>query len=349
MSQNDYGFASQLLHRAALSTPFITQACFDIERAINNAEDSRLGRHIFVAGLARSGTTILLRALHKTNVFRSLTYRDMPFVLMPNLWGKLSRVFHIYEDEKERAHGDRIQVGFDSPEAFEEVFWRSFCGNAYIKVDCLQPHTVDSETLDLFVEFVSLVLASGSSTETRYLSKNNNNILRLHAIRQAFPNAIILIPFRNPIQQANSLLKQHILFSERHQSDRFSYDYMGWLGHHEFGLTHRPYRFSKNKAVGQSAYAKSNINYWLNTWIKTYSYIYETMPETAILVSYEDLCTGPKELLNKILRISDVTYDVDSLVTEFQAARIAKVEGLDQALTNASLDLYNRMAERARE
>ncbi len=89
-----------------------------------------------------------MRALHETGVFRSLTYRDMPFVLMPRTWRKFSLSFQTYGDEKERAHGDRITVNFDSPEAFEEVFWRAFCGEDYIRYDCLIPHKVSKEIQD---------------------------------------------------------------------------------------------------------------------------------------------------------------------------------------------------------
>ena len=31
-----------------------------------------------------------------------------------------------YLDFKERAHGDGIKVSTESPEAFEEVFWKTF-------------------------------------------------------------------------------------------------------------------------------------------------------------------------------------------------------------------------------
>ena len=46
--------------------------------------------HVFVTGMARSGTTILLQALHDTGKFASLTYADMPIVLSPNLWSKFN-------------------------------------------------------------------------------------------------------------------------------------------------------------------------------------------------------------------------------------------------------------------
>lgn len=346
VSHSDYGFPSRLLHRIALGVPFVTQTSFDIERALNKVAPSRSDHHVFVTGLARSGTTILLRALYETEVYRSLTYRDMPFVVMPNVWKRFSKIFRIYEEEKERAHGDRIQISFDSPESFEEVFWRTFCGDDYIKADYLCPHSVDPYTIELFVEFVSLVIASGDSTQTRYLSKNNNNILRLSAIHEAFPNATILIPFRDPIQQANSLLKQHVLFSKRHQSDTFSYDYMKWLAHHEFGLTHRPFRFAACESRYESRYNPTNINYWLNIWLTTYRYVLEVIPEGAMLVCYENLCSQPKEIMDKILRAADVESNAGSLTTEFKAARRYEAEGLDKGLTAEALSLYERMQEK---
>ena len=122
MSDIDYNFGSRLLHRLALGSKAIAQTFFDLETFFNRSfPDSIYEKHAFVAGLARSGTTVLMRTLHASGRFRSLTYRDMPFVLMPNLWKKISYQSKTYTPEKERAHGDGILVDFDSPEAFEEV------------------------------------------------------------------------------------------------------------------------------------------------------------------------------------------------------------------------------------
>ena len=55
--------------------------------------------------------------------FETLTYRDMPFILAPLLWDKISRPLRKAGEKVERAHGDGMMVSFDSPEAFEEVVW----------------------------------------------------------------------------------------------------------------------------------------------------------------------------------------------------------------------------------
>jgi len=103
-----------------------------------------------------------------------------------------------------------------------------------------------------------------------------------------------------------SLLKRHHLFSERHKRDRFSYDYMRWLAHHEFGLTHKPFRFGTDESSRNSMYDPSNINYWVNLWRSTYSYVLEVMPERSVLVCYENLCARPAESMDKILRLAGI-------------------------------------------
>lgn len=86
---NNYSWLQQKLHKLALSSLFMRETTFDLESSlisINHIKDN----HVFVSGLARSGTTILLNALYESDEFSSLSYKDMPFILAPNLWSKLS-------------------------------------------------------------------------------------------------------------------------------------------------------------------------------------------------------------------------------------------------------------------
>jgi hypothetical protein len=55
---------------------------------------------------------MLLRTLYRTGEFESLTYRDMPFVLMPQLWAAVSKPHYKAGIAAERAHGDSILVDF---------------------------------------------------------------------------------------------------------------------------------------------------------------------------------------------------------------------------------------------
>src|ERR1039457_2965158 len=117
MSKSDYNFFSRFIHRVALQSKAIAEISFDIENAIIKKKNrSFTDNHVFISGLARSGTTILMRYLYETGHFKSLTYLDMPFVLMPTIWKRISyRKTSI--EYKERAHQDGIMIGFDSPEA----------------------------------------------------------------------------------------------------------------------------------------------------------------------------------------------------------------------------------------
>ena len=86
---NNYSWLEQKLHQFALSSQFMREVTFDFENT-NISSSSKTENHIFITGLARAGTTILLNALYKSNIFGSLSYSDMPFILAPNLWSKIS-------------------------------------------------------------------------------------------------------------------------------------------------------------------------------------------------------------------------------------------------------------------
>ena len=248
--RSDYSFGERLLHHMALGLPWVSRASFDVDGLFTkDFERSANRKHVFICGLARAGTTILMRAFYQTGQFRSLTYRDMPFVLMPRLWHQLSKILQQKKGVlRQRTHGDGITVDYDSPEAFEEVFWRTYAGRDYIHNDKLVPHVASKDLIERFQIYVNRILQGTSEIgESRYLSKNNNNILRLPTIRKAFPDSLVIIPFRHPIQQSVSLWEQHKKFCKRHQNDKFSYSYMRWLGHYEYGLNNKPFYFGKDE------------------------------------------------------------------------------------------------------
>ena len=296
---DSYGPAAILLHRLALQRASVAEASFDLEQAIHGRRltCSREGAHVFVAGLARAGTTILMRVLHRTGAFCSLTYRDMPFVLAPNTWARLTALSRRDVALQERAHGDGIAVDADSPEALDEVFWRVFCGSSYIGQRALSPMRADDEVLEKFRRYVALILKRYEGD--RYLSKNNNNVLRLPSIRRAFPRAQILVPFRDPVRQAFSLQVQHRRFVTRQREDPFARDYMTWLAHHEFGLDHRPFG-SPGAAVDPHGPVPTH---WLRQWVAVYDWVWRQAQAEAvdpIFVGYELMCAEPARVCDRL-------------------------------------------------
>ena len=318
---NNYSWLQQKLHQFALSSKFMREVMFDVESSAisTNQTDEN---HVFVSGLARSGTTILLNAVYESNEFASLSYKDMPFVLAPNLWSKLSSNKKDI-DLVERAHGDGIKVSTESPEAFEEVFWMTFDEG-------------DKDTKDKFKNYVQLI--NNKYQKKRYLSKNNQNIRRVEFISKIFPYSKILIPFRNPIQHAYSLLSQHKRFIEDSKKDKFISNYMKWIGHTEFGRNYIPIH-EKNLCFEDSL----TINHWLEQWYLTYKHCFENLKnnENVYFICYEKLCNDSEYWLDilKILNIKE-TYDF-----EFKESNKVISLEMDEDITHKGLSLYKELSQ----
>ena len=73
-------------------------------------------------------------------------------------------------------------------------------------------------------------------------------------------NSIFLIPIREPLQHASSLLNQHLRFCQLQKGNDFIKRYMGYLGHFEFGLNHKPW----NAPLDHKD--TNTIDYWLEQW-----------------------------------------------------------------------------------
>ena len=314
---NNYSWLEQKLHQFALSSQFMREVTFDFETT-NIASLSETENHIFITGLARAGTTILLNALYESNIFGSLSYADMPFILAPNLWSKVSfikRDLHLTE----RAHGDGIKVSAESPEAFEEVFWKTFAEEEYVELE------------DKFRVYVGNIIRK--CNKERYLSKNNQNIKRIELISSIFPQSKILIPFRNPIQHSYSLLTQHKKFIEEAKNDNFISKYMKWIGHTEFGPHYIPIH-NKHLENGNDL----DINHWIEQWYLFYKKVFKLLinKQNVHLVSYEKLCLDKDYWLQiqKLVKI-DKAYDF-----EFKESIKDIPEKIDTALKEKAMSLY---------
>ncbi|MFT5700809.1 MAG: hypothetical protein ACI8ZB_003694 [Desulforhopalus sp.] len=336
----DYGVSARLLHQFVLGSSFFGETLFDIEKAIHGskARDVSNGKHVFVAGLARAGTTILMRTLYENGNFCSLTYRDMPFILAPNTWRTFSNLSTRNVEKRERAHGDGIKVDYDSPEALEEVFWRAFSGSDYIKKDYLTPMVADGTVVENFRSFVSIILKI--APDKCYLSKNNNNILRLDSIIKAFPESLIVVPFREPLQQAFSLRNQHNKFVN--EEDPFTKKYMTWLVHHEFGADHRPFLF--NEQIGTEE-GTEKLSYWLQLWINTYSYLLEKLPAQAMFLSYELLCDDTEHVWQELSEKIDLTPHNESIT--FSKSISLKEDDIPQDLLSHATEIYEKLTNRS--
>ena len=317
----NYSFLQKFLHDFILSKKIINKSLFEIEKKLflknQNVKDES---HIFISGLPRSGTTSLLNFIYLSNEFGSLKYKNLPFVFAPN-FSKLFNKKNIVK--KERAHKDGILYDIDSPEAFDEIFFSY--NNEFIKNE--------------FLSYIQLILIS--EKKKRYLSKNNSNYKRINLIRSLLPNAIFLIPIREPFQQSYSLYRQHLLFNQLQNQNDFVRRYMNYLGHNEFGLNHR----SWNKPIKFKNF--KTVDYWLEQWFLFYKNIYDNinLSDNCFVVVYEELTnTNYIKKLSGCLHLSKL----DNLNFNYFRNSNKKINKINYDENNyqKALTLYNKFKEK---
>lgn len=339
-SADSYSFADRLLHRMAFAHPVIQRALSEIESDMFAARYAAQSaeRPVFVTGLPRAGTTLLLEILYRTGEFSTFTYREMPLLLAPLLWSTITKSGRKAAQMKERAHGDGMQVSFDSPEAFEEVAWLSYLGDAYVGEETLKPLTADVLTPEFREAFPKLIRklsasqAAGQSTK-RYLSKNNANISRIGAIRSLFPDAAIFVCLRRPSTHVRSLMTQHARFLNLHRQDRFARDYMRWIGHFDFGANFRPIDFGGR---GENATQAADADFWLRYWIDAYAHAARSADAGVRFVAFDEMLSDPEGRLRLIGEAAGLS-DIEAFVSE--AARLRAPTTDDAPLDGADPDL----------
>lgn len=261
----NYNSIQRTLHDFVLSKKFINKSLFEFEKLLYLKKKYIYDQpHIFITSLPRSGTTSILNFIYSTGQYASLTYKNMPFILSPHL-SKLFNKKNI--SKKERLHGDGITFDINSPEALDEIFFNN--DEEFIKNE--------------LVNYLQLILLS--EKKEKYLSKNNLNFNRIDLINKILPNSIFLIPIREPLNHAYSLLKQHLNFTQLQKKDDFIRRYMNYLGHNEFGLNHKswnnPHKFKD----------LNDINYWLEQWCLFYQNIIDkfNLYNNCYFIIYEEL------------------------------------------------------------
>jgi hypothetical protein len=328
----------RLIHGAVLGSRLIQRVSFDIETRKSSplAADAHAGS-VFVCGLARSGTTALLRLLYATGEFESLTYRDMPFVMMPVAWAKMTGSLQRHLEPVERAHGDSVMVDLDSPEGFESVFWRTMSNSEYDDGTALKLHEPSDRVMSEFRTYVGVIANRSANGRKRYLSKNNNNLIRLAAIQRALPDAGILVMYRDPLQTAASTMRQHKRFCELQRADNFVLRYMNWLEHHEFGLGHKPFRVG-----GAAAPEPENPDYWLTYWIDVYEYLLG-LHVPFHLICYETLCANPVDGLTSLFGILRMRSTSDAFAPMLRASVTKDLPDFNPALANRAQETFRKL------
>lgn len=348
-----YSEIDRLLHRLAFASLNAQKAISDIEDGTQAARFASVAaeRPVFITSMPRAGTTLMLETVVSMGGFASHTYRDMPFVLCPLTWDGLSKGFRRRADLIERAHGDGMVVGFDSPEALEEVLWRAFWPLHY-QADRIAPWS-DQQRHEEFETFfrnhMRKIVALRLDGEGRYVSKNNANIARTGLLSKIFPDSLILVPFRESQDHIGSLMNLHRRFLQMHAEDPFARAYMTDIGHFEFGQALRPIGF-----LGQERLRDLDPcgpDFWLESWSNAFSHLLERAPGNVVFVSYDRLCAEPMAQLERLTNLLGVERpgNLDEI-----ARRLARptfhagsLEGADSSRLSRARSVYEALLSRA--
>jgi hypothetical protein len=286
---------------ADLETDFVARRIQPVE----------IDRPVFLTGLARSGTTILLTLLSQADGVATHRYRDFPFVEIPFLWNWFQDRFANQgtQGPQERIHADRIKITPESPEAFEEPLWQSHFDWLH---DPRRVHVLDDtverpDFADAFRTHLRKILALRGGE--RYLSKGNYNVTRIKYLAKLFPDARFIIPVREPVAHVHSLVRQHQRFSRLAVEDARVPHYLRAAGHYEFGAQRVPINVCADEIGRIEAAWRDGLDYrgYARQWAAIYRYVDELrsshsdLAERITIIRYEDLCSDPQTALGKLL------------------------------------------------
>jgi hypothetical protein len=264
---------------------------------------------IFVCGLARSGSTLLHLALSRVPGVGTHRAKDYPLVYTPHWWRQATKSQP--GPPRERAHGDRVMITSDSPEALEEMIWM-----AYFR-DCHDPRVSNALNAEVrqpdFESFYATHIRKLLLTEraTRYVAKANYHIARLPYLLRLFPDARFVIPIRDPVSHIASLVRQHQRFCEGERRHPRALAHMQRAGHFEFGLDRRPINLgdrTRVEEIEQAWQRGEEVLGWAKYWAMVHDYLADLLESdvrvraATIVVRYESVCDAPAKSMDAVLR-----------------------------------------------
>lgn len=273
--------------------------------------ETAIDRPIFVAGVPRSGTTIITEMLARHPEVTSHRYSDFPNVYTPYWRNWLAdRTGRDTSAPVERAHRDRLKVNLESPEAVEEVIWMQFFEHLHApERNQVLDASIENAAFEGFYRehIVKLLAVRGAG---RYLAKGNYNATRLGYLLKLFPDARIVVPWREPVAQIASLVKQDRLFTQLSEEDPRVPIQLARSGHFEFG----PGKHVVNVGDADQARAIETdwregrlASGWARYWAEVYGSVLDFLdrnPElrqVTRIVSYESLCAAPGSEIDALL------------------------------------------------
>lgn len=305
------GLGSHLLSGMVTGFPRLWSMLGRLESLVlsESLEGLEIDRPVYVTGLARAGTTILLEILASHPDVVTHRYSDFPALFTPYWWGQATA--NASSAPTERAHGDGLEVTLQSPEAMEEMLWMSQFDHLHdpSRSNVLDETTGNPAFETMYREHIRklLLLRNGS----RYAAKGNYNVTRLLYLQKMFPSAKFLIAIRHPVNHVASLAKQHRLFTNGMKDKPRAVAHLQRVGHFEFGVDRRPINVGDPEtleSIQRLWKDGEEIRGWARYWSMLYGWLHHHLqqhPELASSVQwvhYESLCERPCETIQTVLQ-----------------------------------------------
>ena len=300
----------------------------------NKKKKNSINKHVFVAGMPRSGTTILTHILSNFFNVGTYNYSDLPFFKFPYLWSKLNRFYYVKNKKINRPHGDGMKIDISSPDAFEELVWsenlENYFSNGFSKYldEGYDNQVLQSELIRNINKILIL------RKKKIYLSKGNYNIFRIKFIKKILPNSLFIICIRNPYDVINSSIQTHKNFIEESKKNKFFDLEMRELCHFEFGNNRVNIRDQQNDF--------NDFDYYKNQWKEIHDLIninYLNL-KNVFLFNFDNFLKDPQ---NSIYNLSKkINFNYDEKVKNFIELNVKKRIINLSNINDSKIDLLHR-------
>lgn len=330
----DVALGSILLGRWVTGCPRFWIGLGNLESKIlaDTLASQAIHQPIYVCGLARSGSTLLLEILVAHTGTASHRYQDFPFIFTPYWWNTVLKLVPFQDRRlRERPHADGMMVNAASPEAMEEMLWNAFFPNLHslTSSQMMDAATANPAFERFYREHVQKLLLVRKAS--RYIAKGNYNLTRMCYLLKLFPDARFVVPVREPAAHIASLMRQHRHFCDAGHRNPRIVQHMGATGHFEFGLDRRPIHTGNQLAIDAiiSAWnAGEEVRGWALYWNMLHDAVLQqfnadqTLRDAVLWVPFEKLCDAPRDTIARIVEHCRLTPE--AAVTDRYAAAIRR-------------------------
>ncbi len=291
-------------------------------------EQTPIRKPIYVAGLARSGTSVLIEILASHPNVATHQYRDFPFLYIPYWWRQtLERSAPRPSEATERAHGDRLVVTSHSPESMEEPLWMAYFARLHRsnQTDALDAAAMNPKFEQFYRDHIRKLLLI--SHRARYAAKGNYNLTRLPYLQKLFPDARFVLPIRRPADHIASLMKQHRLFNQAADKYPRSVAHLDRVGHFEFGAHRRCINVAADRKTVESIESfwrgGQDVRGWARYWASLYRWVgqqlqsNDALRQATFVMHYETLCDKPASSIRGMLDHCDLADTANELINRW--------------------------------